>query len=56
MRPVSEPTIDAQTPEPDADFHYTAQVEVKPTIELPALSGLPPSRPSADPHEADAPA
>lgn len=48
VHPVTEPAIDAQPPEPDAPFRYTAQVEVKPTIELPALEGLPAKRPSAD--------
>ena len=34
---MTEPAIDAQPPEADAPFRYTATVEVKPTIELPAL-------------------
>ena len=29
MRPVAEPSIDAQAPEEDAPFGYTAEIEVK---------------------------
>ena len=38
IRPVSEPDIDAERPEEGSHFHYTAHVEVKPTIELPDLA------------------
>jgi hypothetical protein len=41
VRPVAEPSIDAQAPEEDAPFRYTAEIEVKPTIALPTLEGLP---------------
>lgn len=48
VHPVTEPAIDAQPPEADAAFRYTAQIEVKPTIELPTLEGLPAKRPAVD--------
>jgi trigger factor len=43
--PVIEPDIEAEPPEPGRAFRYTARVEVKPKLELPALDGLPASRP-----------
>ncbi len=48
VHPVTEPAIDAQVPEVDSAFRYTAQIEVKPTIELPTLEGLPAKRPSVE--------
>jgi len=42
---VAEPTIEAGKPMPGTNFKYTARVEVRPTIELPDLSGLPAIRP-----------
>lgn len=41
LRPVTEPTVDAQPPARDASFRYRAQIEVKPSVELPELAGLP---------------
>ncbi|MBW2384746.1 MAG: trigger factor [Deltaproteobacteria bacterium] len=38
--PVSEPDIEADRPEAGSVFRYTAQIEVKPEIELPDLSAL----------------
>ena len=43
--PVLEPDIEAEPPQPDRAFRYTAQVEVKPKVELPELVGLPATRP-----------
>jgi trigger factor len=43
--PVVEPSIDAEPPKPGHAFRYTAEVEVKPSVELPALEGLPATRP-----------
>lgn len=43
--PVLEPDIEAEPPHPDRAFRYTAQVEVKPKVELPELVGLPATRP-----------
>lgn len=43
--PVVEPDIEAEPPEPGRAFRYTARVEVKPKLELPALDGLPAARP-----------
>src|SRR5262245_8553159 len=43
--PVVEPDIEAEPPEPGRAFRYTAQVEVRPKLELPALDGLPATRP-----------
>ena len=53
LHPVGEPAIDAQPPEADAPFRYTAQIEVKPAIELPPLEGLPGQRPAADVSDTD---
>lgn len=44
--PVVEPNIAAEPPKPGQVFRYTAEVEVKPTIELPSLDGLPGERPA----------
>jgi trigger factor len=43
--PVVEPDIEAEPPQLGQAFRYTAQVEVKPKIELPDLDGLPATRP-----------
>jgi trigger factor len=43
--PVVEPSIAAEPPKQGQAFRYTAEVEVKPGVELPALDGLPASRP-----------
>jgi trigger factor len=43
--PVVEPSIATEPPKPGQAFRYTAEVEVKPGVELPALDGLPASRP-----------
>jgi len=51
--PVSEPSIEAQPPQPDAPFRYTVSVEVKPPIALPELSGLPARRPVVEVPEED---
>lgn len=46
VEPVTEPTVDASPPQPDAEFRYVAHVEVKPAIELPELEGLPGRKPA----------
>lgn len=43
--PVVEPNIAAEPPQPGQVFRYTAEVEVKPAFELPALEGLPAEKP-----------
>jgi len=43
--PVIEPDIETEPLEPGRAFRYTAQVEVKPEVELPDLEGLPARRP-----------
>jgi trigger factor len=53
LRPVTEPAIDAQPPQQDAPFRYTAHLEVKPEIELPELEGLPARRPRVEVSDAD---
>jgi len=53
LAPVAEPAIAAKTPSPDADFVYTARIEVKPAFELPELAGLPAKRPRVEVAEAD---
>ena len=45
LEPVAEPAIAAQPPAADAEFVYTARVEIKPVVELPELTGLPARRP-----------
>jgi FKBP-type peptidyl-prolyl cis-trans isomerase (trigger factor) len=45
LEPVAEPAIAAQKPAVDAEFVYTARVEIKPSVELPELTGLPARRP-----------
>jgi trigger factor len=44
--PVVEPNIAAEPPKPGQVFRYTAEVEVKPALALPALEGLPAQRPA----------
>ena len=53
VQPVSEPAISAGKPTPDANFKYTASIEVSPEIELPDLSGLPAVRPEVSVEEAE---
>lgn len=48
LEPVVPPAVDAAPPAPDADFTYTALVEVKPGIELPELAGLPAQKPRVE--------
>lgn len=43
--PVTEPSIDAEPPEPGSPFRYRARIEVRPEIGLPELAGLPAERP-----------
>jgi trigger factor len=45
IEPVAEPAISARAPAADAEFTYTARVEVRPRFELPELSGLPAKKP-----------
>ncbi|MCG8590274.1 MAG: trigger factor [Proteobacteria bacterium] len=45
IEPVAEPSIDAAAPSSDEAFRYTAEIQVKPAIELPELGGLPAMRP-----------
>jgi trigger factor len=42
---VAEPTLESSKPLLGANFKYTARVEIRPTVELPDLSGLPAMRP-----------
>jgi trigger factor len=53
IQPVSEPAISAGKPAPDANFKYTASVEVSPELELPNLSGLPAIRPEVSVEDAE---
>jgi trigger factor len=46
--PVVEPSIAAEPPRPGQAFRYTAEVEVKPSVALPALDGLPATRPAVE--------
>jgi len=46
--PVTEPTIDAGIPVEGEDFHYTVLVEVKPSVTLPDLAGLPAKKPKVE--------
>src|SRR5215470_6859343 len=45
VSPVVEPSIAAEPPKPGQAFRYTAEVEVKPSLVLPELDGLPAARP-----------
>jgi len=45
VEPVTTPGIDAESPRSGAPFAYTALVEVRPSLELPELEGLPGTRP-----------
>ncbi len=42
---VAEPAIEAEPPQPNQVFRYRANLEVKPSIALPELGGLPATRP-----------
>jgi trigger factor len=48
LSPVSEPSIEADTPVEGEAFRYRARIEVKPEISLPDLSGLPGSKPRVE--------
>jgi len=48
IAPVSEPQVEANAPVQGEAFVYTAVLEIKPTIELPELTGLPGQRPAVD--------
>ncbi len=45
VAPLSEPSVDAGTPEPGTVFSYKARVEVKPEVELPDLTAITAERP-----------
>lgn len=53
VQPVVEPAVEAQPPAPGAVFRYSARIEVKPAIRLPALEGLPARRLTAGVGELD---
>jgi len=53
LMPVAPPAVDAQPPQPDAEFTYVAIVEVLPPIELGKLSGLAGKRPRVEVADAD---
>jgi trigger factor len=48
VQPVAEPEVEAESLTAGSDFKYTLRVEVKPTVELPDLEGLPAIRPEVD--------
>ncbi|MEE8580071.1 MAG: trigger factor, partial [Myxococcota bacterium] len=45
VAPIGEPEIEGEKPLVDRSFRYTARIEIKPTIELPELTGLPATLP-----------
>lgn len=53
LEPVATPDIEAGPPAPDTDFVYHARVEVKPTIALGSLEGLPATKPRVEVPEED---
>jgi trigger factor len=53
VEPVVEPSIAAEPPKLGEVFRYTAELEVKPTIDLPELEGLPASRPAVQLRDED---
>jgi len=53
LEPVSEPAIEAGPPLDGAPYRYSARIEIKPVIELPALEGLPATRPPVNVTDVD---
>ncbi len=51
--PVSEPQVDAEAPVQGEAFSYTALLEIKPSVELPDLVGLPGERPPVEVSDED---
>ena len=48
IEPVAEPAIEAQPPGDGSPFRYSARIEVKPALALPAVRGLPAVRPPTE--------
>jgi len=48
IQPVAEPAIEAQPPADGSAFRYSARIEVKPALALPAVRGLPAVRPPTE--------
>jgi trigger factor len=48
LRPVAEPTIEAQPPADAVPFRYSARIEVKPVLALPPVRGLPAVKPDTE--------
>lgn len=48
LRPVAEPAIEARPPRDGEAFHYDAHIEVKPTLSLPPVRGLPARKPATE--------
>lgn len=48
LEPVVAPSIEAGAVQPGAAFRYSARIEIKPQIELPALEGLPARKPQVE--------
>lgn len=48
LQPVVEPQIEAEPPVEGKAFRYKARIEIKPTIELPALEAVSGSRPKVE--------
>jgi trigger factor len=53
LEPVTEPSVDATSPKPGEPFRYTVRLEVRPSIELPELEGLPARKPAVRVDEVD---
>lgn len=53
LRPVTEPSVSADAPAAGKPFRFSARIEVKPEIRLPALEGLKGSRPPVAASDAD---
>ena len=53
LRPVTEPSVSADAPTAGKPFRFSARIEVKPEIRLPALEGLQGRRPPVEASDAD---
>ncbi len=53
LRPVTEPSVTAEPPAAGKPFRFSARIEIKPEIRLPALEGLKGRRPPVEASDAD---
>jgi trigger factor len=53
VEPAGEPSVEARAPRPDAEFAYSARIEIEPRFDLPDTNGLPARRPAVRVEEAE---